>query len=346
MEKKDDTILLLRFSSLGDLVLLTALVEALRTGLPRMKIHLVTKSRYRTLFEGDPRIARISTLGGGSAGRLAGLWRELSGVRYGILIDAHGVTRSTLLYCALRARRRLRIDKDQTRKALLLLFRRAPRRRSVTMRERYLDLARRLGIACGGAMPRLVLQPAARERARADFAAAGLCGRTVVALAPGARWPAKRWPVERFARLARLLRGKGYGIVTVGDEPEREACRVAASAAPGGLNLCGTRSVAETAAALELAGALVTNDSAPLHIAEAVGTPVVALFGPTVREFGYFPLLPASTALETELDCRPCSRNGSRPCRRERLECLEAIEPEAVAEAVARVLAAKGKVDR
>lgn len=79
----------------------------------------------------------------------------------------------------------------------------------------------------------------------------------------------------------------------------------------------------------------VTNDSGLLHLSEAVGTPVVALFGPTVRAFGYFPLLASSLALERELDCRPCSRTGSRPCHRGDLACLDRIPAAEVRDAVA-----------
>jgi heptosyltransferase-2 len=74
---------------------------------------------------------------------------------------------------------------------------------------------------------------------------------------------------------------------------------------------------------------LVCNDSGLMQLAEAVGTPVLAFFGPTVRAFGYAPQLPASVLLEeTELDCRPCSRNGKRPCHRGDLACLERLDPD------------------
>jgi heptosyltransferase-2 len=65
-------------------------------------------------------------------------------------------------------------------------------------------------------------------------------------------------------------------------------------------------------------------------MAEAVGTPVLALFGPTVREFGYFPIRPGSRVMERSLDCRPCSRNGKRPCHRGDLACLRDIPPDEV----------------
>ena len=80
-----------------------------------------------------------------------------------------------------------------------------------------------------------------------------------------------------------------------------------------------------------------------LHLAEGVGTPVVALFGPTVRAFGYFPVHPRSRVLETDLDCRPCSRNGKRPCHRGDLACLADTPAEAVWAAVQPLLAASGE---
>ena len=83
---------------------------------------------------------------------------------------------------------------------------------------------------------------------------------------------------------------------------------------------------------------LVTNDSAPLHMAEAVGTPVVALFGPTVRELGYHPQLHSSLMLGLDLMCRPCSRNGARPCHLDTKECLVGLKPSRVLEAVGAVI--------
>jgi heptosyltransferase-2 len=342
MQRQEDTILLIRFSSLGDLVLLTALVQALRDGLQGKKIHLVTKERYAPLFAADPRIDRISLLpDDGGPGAMLRLWRSLRGVEYGTLIDAHGVVRSILLAGALSARRRVRIDKNQLGKAAVLSGRRGGP--VTTMRQRYLEIAWRLGVKDADAMPRLMPGQSARESAQGLFRNAGLQGRPVVALAPGARWPSKRWPAERYAELASLLERRGHGIVLVGGPDDRETCAPVATAVPAALDLCGKSDLIGTAAALERADLLVTNDSAPLHIAEAVGTPVVALYGPTVREFGYFPLLDRSVTLEADTPCRPCSRNGARPCRLERLECLEAITVRNVDEAISAALSGKDR---
>ncbi len=128
----------------------------------------------------------------------------------------------------------------------------------------------------------------------------------------------------------------------MGSDSDSASCR-AATAGEGCMDACGRLSLLETAAALERAAVLVTNDSAPLHMAEAVGTPVVALFGPTVRQFGYFPLLEESIVIERDLECRPCSRNGSRPCHLENRDCLDTIGPDEVLGSVHHVLEAVGE---
>jgi len=92
-----------------------------------------------------------------------------------------------------------------------------------------------------------------------------------------------------------------------------------------------------TASALAGCSSLVTNDTGLLHLAEAVGVPVLALFGPTVRDFGYFPHLPQSLVLQRDLDCRPCARNGKRPCWRLDQACLQEISPVTVLAALSRM---------
>ena len=167
-----------------------------------------------------------------------------------------------------------------------------------------------------------------------------------VALAPGARWPTKRWPDAHAVALLRgqLARDDRRVVLLLGAEDADWLARTGAAdlADHPRLDVLAGRPLTEVAAALGRCRAAVTNDSGLLHLSEAVGTPVTALFGPTVRAFGYAPLLPASRLLETDLDCRPCSRTGSRPCHRGDLACLASLAPEQVSEALEQVLAAAG----
>ena len=156
-------------------------------------------------------------------------------------------------------------------------------------------------------------------------------------LAPGARWDTKRWPARHFAEFLQRFRGADPAPVRIFLGPQEEVwfdgsplARVAAELPD--VEIVRRGSLREVAVALDGCTVLLTNDSGLLHLAEAVGTPVLALFGPTVEEFGYFPSLPHSRVLQLPLDCRPCSRNGKRPCWRQDQACLAEIPPARVLE--------------
>ncbi|HEM46091.1 MAG TPA: lipopolysaccharide heptosyltransferase family protein, partial [Alphaproteobacteria bacterium] len=294
--------------------------------------------QYAGLFEQDDRVDVLHLLAGTGPGALLRLRRSLPN-RFDALIDAHGVTRSALLAASLGAGRRTRIVKDQARK-LLLIHRKINRYQAggPSMVGRYVDLARRIGAAPPvDPPPRLAVPRTARDAAGRLLA--GFPGdRPPIAVAPGARHDTKRWPRERFAELVSSLVSRGERIALVGGAGDREICRAVAGEAEGVVDCCGGFSPVETAAVLAGCALLVTNDSAPLHIAEAVGTPVVALFGPTVGQFGYAPRLPASVLVERTLECRPCSRNGARPCPLGTKECLAEIPSARVLKAVLETL--------
>ena len=336
-------ILIIRFGSLGDLVLLTALVEGIALSFPGCEIHLATKRRYAGLFSDNPLVNRIHELEDGAGpAQLLRLRRTLSDARFDVIVDAHNVIRSNLLYWSLRAERKVRLGKDHIRKISLISAGRDLYGDPRPMKDRYLELIGALGAPVPDVPTRLVPAPRARRKAEELLGESALAGRRIVAIAPGARWETKRWPAGNFSELAGALAAEGYGLLIVGGDSDRGYCR-SARAAENCVDACGRLSLMETAAALERAEVLITNDSAPLHMAEAVGTPVVALFGPTVRQFGYFPLLGRSIAMERDLECRPCSRNGSRPCRLESRDCLDTIKPSEVLRSVHLVLESAGE---
>jgi heptosyltransferase-2 len=159
-----------------------------------------------------------------------------------------------------------------------------------------------------------------------------------VALAPGAIWGSKRWPGYRAlaARLAPHL-----GVVTVGgpEDAARAEEVVAAARAAGGAaaNGCGALTLRQAAEAIRRAAALVTNDSAPLHLAQAVGTPTVAIFGPTVPAFGFGPRGPRDRVVEVAgLACRPCSAHGPPRCPLGHHRCMREVSVDAVLAALAQ----------
>jgi heptosyltransferase II len=178
--------------------------------------------------------------------------------------------------------------------------------------------------------------PHLRPTPEDERAAAAVTDGDFVALAPGSIWGSKRWPhyPELAARLAErvaVVVVGGAGDVALGDA----IVRAVGPSRRRAVNACGRLTLRQSAALIGRAALLVTNDSAPLHLASATGTPVVALFGPTVTEFGFGPIRPGDVALGVEgLQCRPCSPHGPPQCPLGHHRCMRDLTVAAVIAAI------------
>lgn len=184
------------------------------------------------------------------------------------------------------------------------------------------------------------LRPTAEDERKADelLADAGPNPGPFVVLAPGSIWGSKRWPY--YAELAHRLAAARMPIVVVGSVDDSDlgsqiVAAVAAAQRAWAVNACGTLTLRQSAALIGRAQLLVTNDSAPLHLATAMGTPCVALFGPTVTDFGFGPVRAGDIALGVEgLLCRPCSAHGPPECPLSHHRCMRELTVEAVTQAI------------
>lgn len=154
---------------------------------------------------------------------------------------------------------------------------------------------------------------------------------SAIAFMPGAEYgPAKQWPTRHFARLIDLLLKNGHEIWILGSGKERELGAAIAAGRPGVHNLCGQTELVDAIDLLAMAAGAVSNDSGLMHVAAAVGTPLVALYGSSSPELTP-PLSEAATVLWRNLDCSPCFE---RNCPLEHLNCLKGIAVEEVAAAL------------
>ena len=189
--------------------------------------------------------------------------------------------------------------------------------------------ARGTGAGCRARLPGAIrprLYPGAADVGAAEelLARAGYRGERLIALAPGSAWGAKRWPgyPALAAAIARTAR-----IVVIGGADDRAlAAQIRdAVAGPAGavIDATGELSVLAAAEVIRRCAAIITNDSAPQHLASAMGTPTVTIFGPTIPAFGFGPLAPRHSAAGVEgLDCRPCDKHGPQVCPLGHWRCM------------------------
>ena len=328
--------LVIQTAFLGDVVLTTPLLTALaeRHG----PVDVVTTPAAAPLLEGHPAVREIIRYDkkGRDAG-LAGVWRlgaALRARRYARAYLPHRSWRSAALALLARVPERTGFADSP---AAITYTTRVARVRTGHEVERLLALA---GTPGGEAPPvSLALHPEDEAAADRWLAERGV-PRAFIAVAPGSIWATKRWPY--YPALAASVEA---ALVVVGGREDAALADEIVAAAPGrAWSAAGALSLGGSAALTRRARALVTNDSAPLHLATAVGTPVVAIFGPTVPEQGFGPRDERSLALgHAGLRCRPCSAHGPAVCPLGHHRCMRELPAETVVEAVAMVAEAEDR---
>jgi heptosyltransferase-2 len=318
--------LLIQTAFLGDVVLTTPLLAALaeRDG----PVDVVTTPAAAPLLETHPAVGRVIPYDKRGADRgwrgLRTVARRLAGGGYARAYLPHRSLRTAALAWLARIPARIGFADGWS----FLYTESRPRPRVGHEVDRLLALADRPPAAYPP-----TLRPTVDDEAAADAALAGVAA-PFVAFAPGSIWGSKRWPY--FPELAAALH---VDVVVVGG-PDDSALGEAITRAvgPSGrrvVNACGLLTLRQSVALIARAALLVTNDSAPLHLATAVGTPIVALFGPTVPEFGFGPLRDGDVTLGREdLTCRPCSAHGPPRCPLGHHRCLRDIQPDVALAAI------------
>lgn len=340
------TSLIIQTSFLGDTVLTTPLVAELAR---RGPVDVVTTRASAPLLAHDPNVRRVITFDKSGADRgAAGLaraahrirtwWREQGDdPRHTHAYLAQGSLRSAALAVLVRAPARTGFDDAAGR---LLYTSRVPRRAGDHHAARLLSLAG--GHPVSGRDDASIiphLYPSDDDRRAVDaLLAEHPSDGAIVALAPGSIWGTKRWPYynELTERLAPRFR-----IAIIGGPDDEDLARaLAGRAGSDAINATGRLGLLASAELIRRAMVLVTNDSLPQHLASAVGTPTITIFGPTVPEFGFGPLAPNSMTLGIEtLPCRPCHHHGPRVCPLGHWRCMRDLDAGRVEAAVALITA-------
>ena len=331
---------------IGDLILTLPMTQALRNTYPDARIAVVVIPAAAGVLRGHPSINDVIVYDKRGADRgVVGFFRlvrALAAQQYDTAIVPHRSLRSALAVTWARIPRRVGF----TTSAGSFLFTDRVRYESASHEtERDLALVAVRGIEASGdrrpILPHSEADAAEGNRLLREHETNGIAV-PCVALAPGSVWFTKRWPARHFSFVARELTRSGYQVVLVGGSEDRILCDEIAAACvdgPSAVNAAGRLTLRQSAELLRRCRLVITNDSAPLHLAGAVGTAVFALFGATVPAFGFGPLGPRDRVFGVDgLSCRPCAIHGGNRCPIGTFVCMEQLSPATVLEAALNFL--------
>jgi len=309
--------LVIRLSSLGDVVLASSVIEPLKRA--GYRVEFLTFRPFGELFRNHPGVSRVLETSREELRGLSNLKSFAEGLKgYDAVFDLQDNLRTKLMRPFIPAKVFV-YPKGALLRRLMVVFK-PFKAKWLYVPELYGEALKRAGIGAESLRPKLY--PGKEELNKVKKL---LPAGNAVAVAPGAKWEGKRYPVEKFKEVVKLLKSKGFTVLVVGGREEFELGE--ALKEEGAENLCGKLSLSESLALLSLVKGVISNDSAVVHMARAVKTPVVAVFGPTHPAFGFAPYPDEGVAVTLNLPCSPCSLHGKTSCTHRR--CFN-IEPERV----------------
>jgi len=339
-------ILIIRFSSMGDIILASPLIRILRKKYPDARIDVLTKEQYGDLVRFNPHISSVVTLKTNEKKELNELAPSLREKHYDVLLDLHNSIRSRYIRSQINPGELHIVNKRVVPRFFLVNLKWNFYKETIPVAERYLETAASLGIEDDNKGLELFLPDQAKVTAGTvlkDFFNGADC---VIGMAPTAKHFTKIWPAERFIELARRAVNEFHAKLLIfgGKEDEGYCNEISAKINAGGMNrdsfnCAGKFTILETAAAMDRCEIVVTNDTGLMHLASARGRKIVALFGSTVKEFGFFPFRSDSIVIEnTELRCRPCTHIGRDHCPKGHFKCMTELSVDNVLGAVRSLL--------
>ncbi len=340
-------ILLIQTAFIGDCVLTTPLIRrASEIFTEEAVIVLLTTPKGAQVFDGNPHIDEIIQYDkhNESVGlsTFFGLANSLVDRRFDIAILPHRSFRSGMLSMLARIPKRVGFAKSD---GSIFYTKRIERPVDKPEPERMLELLKQSPEDKIEPCPTEIFPGEQREATAIKILRdLGIDEKTKYAtIAPGSVWGTKRYPVDLYGEVIKLMLSEGIveSVVLIGGPEDAGLCSIISDdVGKGTFSAAGKCDILTSAAIISKSRIFIGNDSGPGHLAAAVKTPVVSIFGPTVPRFGFVPYGEKVVVIEPpfELSCRPCSPHGKMECPRGDLACMVGIFPERVVQAVSRLL--------
>ncbi|KAB2840385.1 MAG: glycosyltransferase family 9 protein [Melioribacteraceae bacterium] len=311
-------ILIIRLSSLGDVLLASPLLRSIKKSNPKIEIDFIVQSGYADALKYNPNISKIFSYA--KNGDNKSLYDELLKRNYDLIIDLQNNNRSAGIVKSF-SKPVAKFYKPTLKKFLLVHFKINLFGEIISIPERYANSFNEIKLDEKGL--ELFIPEDIKPRINFDENLIGFC--------PGSKHFTKMWPAEYFIELGNKLINDGKKIILLGGKDDKRICDEISSKIKGATNLSGENNLLQIAADMKSCRLIICNDSGLMHTACAVNVSVAAIFGSTVKEFGFFPYNSRSLVLENNsLSCRPCSHIGRKSCPKKHFKCMKEIAPDLV----------------
>jgi len=317
--------LIIRFSSIGDIVLTTPVVRCLRHEFPDAEIHYITKTAYKILLVNNPYIDKIYTIDREITEVLPELRRE----KYDFVIDLHRNLRTYRLKLALHTKS-YQFPKVNLKKWLLTTFKinKLPSEHIV---DRYFKCINELGVK----NDQKGLDYFIPKQDEINIKSYHIPNKFIV-FAIGAKFATKRLPTEKIIEIISQL---PQTVVLLGGKEDRDRAREISDACSNAIKLCGDLNLNQSASVVKQSQKVITHDTGLMHIAAAFNKPIISIWGNTVPAFGMYPYMPQtpnnySIHEVKDLSCRPCSKIGYQTCPKKHFNCMNQQNIEEIVEKI------------
>ncbi len=328
-------ILILHTAFLGDIILTLPLLQAAKSLFPQASIDFLAIPAVKNILETHPGIEKLWIYDKHKKERgilnSLKLMRRLKQRKFDLALVPHRSIRSALLVWGAKIPVRIGFDRSAGKFLFTTVI---PFPRKIHEINRNLHLLKPFGWDVKRKVfPKLYFGKEDQAFVAGWLQEEGIRNpKNLIAIAPGSVWATKRWLPEYFARLSDLFIEKGFQIVLIGGDADKAVAQQVQERSVSRLvNAVGKFSLRQSAYLIQNSRLLITNDSAPLHMATVAQTPVLAIFGPTVKAFGFFPYGENSKIVENNtLTCRPCGSHGGHKCPIGTFDCMKTVLPETV----------------
>jgi histidinol-phosphate phosphatase family protein len=337
-------VLVIRLGAIGDVILTTPTLINLKLAFPQRKIILLTREHIAPLartFAGADEVVEFPRRG--TPLQLFKIAEMLDQSDLDLIIDLHGNIRSWYLSRHMAAAGKVRYQKRRWERYAAV--RKGKGKRIIEPAPHTIDLYNAPVGEVGGKI--YASRPAINSNALPDCPTMFSETRITVAVAPGASYPTKKWPAERFdALLSKIYNELNANLILILSSEDGDLIKAGQRLPPERIKSFVNADLTELASVLSMADLLISNDSALAHLGSAVGTPVLAIFGPTHPTLGFSPRGMKDRIIQVDEYCRPCSLHGKRPCFRDQQYCFTRISVDNVFEQVAHLLSSNARGEK